>query len=303
MGGGSWSGDAFSSTTSTRASTPRTSTFKARGIDPSMDPKNMVIRESRDSAEHPNSNAVVVMFDVTGSMGGIPHFFATEGLGVLMNELLTKLPIPDPQLLVGAIGDAYSDTAPLQVGQFESDNRIDEWLTKTWLEGGGGGGNHESYGLAYYFAAKYTSIDCFEKRGNKGFLFVIGDEGVYDKLTRDELSRIFGAPVQEDIPLSLVIEEAKRAWNVFHIVVKSGSYDPETNIDTYRKYLGQNALRLDDYKALAELIITTIGVTHGMSIADATKGFKTAVTDLVLRSGVTHLPAVNATNSGEIARI
>src|SRR5690606_5631209 len=76
-----------------------------------------------------------------------------------------------------AIGDHETDSAPLQVGQFESgDAELDLWLTRTWLEGKGGANSGESYLLAWYFASKFTKLDSLDKRGQKGFLFTIGDE-------------------------------------------------------------------------------------------------------------------------------
>jgi hypothetical protein len=39
-----------------------------------------------------------------------------------------------------------------------------------------GGGNGESYGLAHYFAANHTQNRPLGKRGQKRFLFTIGDE-------------------------------------------------------------------------------------------------------------------------------
>ena len=85
--------------------------------------------------------------------------------------------IPDPTLLFLAIGDHECDKSPLQVGQFESgDPELDLWLTRTWLEKGGGGNAGESYLLAHYFAAYHTDIDAYNKRGKRGFLFTVGDE-------------------------------------------------------------------------------------------------------------------------------
>jgi hypothetical protein len=78
--------------------------------------------------------------------------------------------------MFGAIGDATCDRAPLQVGQFESDNRMDDDLSRILLEGGGGGQKTESYELAMYFMARHTAADCYEKRGKRGYLFIIGDE-------------------------------------------------------------------------------------------------------------------------------
>ena len=106
-----------------------------------------------------------------------------------MGLLLRKGYLAHPQILIGGIGDATCDRAPLQVGQFESGIEIDEDLAKLWLEGGGGGQQTESYELAMYFMARHTSIDCLEKRGQRGYLFLIGDEMPYPKVKRKEVAR------------------------------------------------------------------------------------------------------------------
>ena len=60
----------------------------------------------------------------------------------------------------------------MAVGQFESTAELmDQWLTWTWLEGGGGAGDRESYELALYFAARHLDLDCHRKRGQRGYLF------------------------------------------------------------------------------------------------------------------------------------
>src|SRR5207247_2068681 len=103
-----------------------------------------VMRESRDSTNHPESNAVIVLFDVTGSMGEVPRTIQRK-LPSLMGLLLRKSYLTDPAILVGAIGDAYSDRVPLQIGQFESGIEIEDCLTNIFLEAGGGGQIHETY--------------------------------------------------------------------------------------------------------------------------------------------------------------
>jgi hypothetical protein len=113
------------------------------------DPHGLKVRESRDNADHPNSLGIVFALDVTGSMGDIPQTLARRELPNFM-KLLTDCGVPDPQLMFMAIGDATSDGAPLQVGQFESTaNLMDQWLTWSYLEGGGGGSGEESYELAF----------------------------------------------------------------------------------------------------------------------------------------------------------
>ena len=302
MGGGHWSDDAFRTVSSARAHTAPKDVFRATTMHDDINPgkMKMEMRESRDSADHPYSHAIIVGFDVTGSMGKIPHFFAKEALGVLMQHLLDKKPVPDPQLLVAAVGDATCDRYPLQVGQFESDNRVDQWLTKIVLEGGGGGQDRESYGLVHHFAGMHTSIDCFEKRGQRGFLFTVGDEKPCEHMAAAEMGRVFGYPEPQDVALTRAIRSAERLYDVIHVIVKSHSYTPAQNIDDWRRHLGQNVLVLEDYLALAELIIATIGLRAGMTADAAMKGFGAASTALVSTSGVLSLQP-RATTGGDIA--
>src|SRR4051794_34691824 len=54
-----------------------------------MNPKGVKLRESRDSEAHPESHAVGVLFDVTGSMQSVPRVLQ-ENLPRLMGLLIRK---------------------------------------------------------------------------------------------------------------------------------------------------------------------------------------------------------------------
>ncbi|GGT35359.1 hypothetical protein ACFFV7_39295 [Nonomuraea spiralis] len=263
MGSGIWSTNVYDSAARYRAATGA-SAFAyndggARRVHPDLDPFG-VTRESRDSAEHPDSLAVAVLFDVTGSMRSVPRALQTR-LPDLLGLLLRKGYATDPQIMFGAIGDATCDRAPLQVGQFESDNRMDDQLGLILLEGGGGGQKRESYELALYFMARHTSIDCHEKRGRRGYLFVIGDEMPYPRVSRSQVKDLVGDRLAAPIGVADIMAELTRKYDVYFILPQGASYagDPEV-LDSWRDLLGQNVLELDDLDAVCETIALTVGL-------------------------------------------
>jgi hypothetical protein len=181
--------------------------------------------------------------------------------------------LADPQLLFGAIGDATCDRAPLQVGQFESDNRMDDDLMRLFLEGGGGGQKTESYELALYFFARRTAIDCWEKRGERGYLFIIGDEMPYGAVKPDEVRRIIGDNLRQPIPTSAIVAEAASRYHVFYLLPRAASHggDPEV-LGAWRSLLGQRVLELDDVEDVGEAIALAIGMTEGVVTLDVGLG-------------------------------
>jgi len=172
----------------------------AAGVHESLDPSKpnragKLIRESFDSDLHPTANSIAVLFDVTGSMAEVPRLFV-EALGTLMQTLTREGFVSDPQVLFGAIGDATTDRAPLQVGQYEAGNEMDAALTKILLERGGGPGYHESYELGMYYMARHTDLNSLTKREKKGYLFITGDELPYNEVKRHEVKQVIGEPGQ-----------------------------------------------------------------------------------------------------------
>lgn len=299
MGGGSWTTGDYSARLSAKRAAGYATPFshtediskgrKAAGVSDKLDPKikagdksphaGQVMRECMISDEHPNPTPIAVLFDVTGSMGGIPRVLQQK-LPELQGLLQRKGYVEDPQILFGGIGDAFYDRAPLQVGQFESDNRADEQLEELYLEGGGGGGNHESYELALYFLARHTYQEPFEKEGKKGYAFIIGDERVYKTLNKGHVNTIIGDSLEETLTTRQVIAELQEKYHVFFLFAKQGSYmegdtvDPDhpdkagwgtknDEVEFWKPLLGQNALILDDANAVCETIALTLGVMEG----------------------------------------
>jgi len=281
MGYSNWSNDAYANLSSSYASKSTNDIFtsnKTRKADDSFTPDKITFRESRDSVEHPNSVAVAVFLDVTGSMGEIPEKMVRENLGTLMNTLI-KHEVNDAHVLFGAIGDHYSDRFPLQIGQFETGTiELDQSLTKLYLEGGGGGTQQESYLLAWLFAARHTSIDCFEKRNQKGILFTIGDEKSHSKIEADKLKSLMGYTQADTLTDEELLNEVKRMYHVFHIHINEASYKNNPNILNYWKnLLGERLIILDDHNRVAEIIASTVAVIHGADLNNIISGFNPSV--------------------------
>jgi hypothetical protein len=279
MGSGRWSTDVYDAAASYRAATGASafahSDSGARTVHPDLDPHGVRLRESRDSAEHPRSLAIAVLFDVTGSMRDVPRVLQAK-LPQLLGLLVRKGYADDPQIMFGAIGDATCDRAPLQVGQFESDNRMDDDLSRILLEGGGGGQKTESYELAMYFMARHTAADCFDKRGKRGYLFIIGDEMAYQRVKRAEVSEVTGDGLQADLPLSRILGELTRKWDTYYILPEGASYVGDAEVlHFWRGLLGQNVIELADLGAVSETIALTVGlgedtISLGDGLADLT---------------------------------
>ena len=228
-----------------------------------MNPFN-VKRESRDSEAHPESTAVAVIFDVTGSMGHIPVILQKK-LPEFHGLLTTRKYLKDPQVLFGAVGDSTCDGGSLQIGQFESGVEMDDDLGRMWLEGGGGSGMEESYQNAIYFMAQHTSCDCTEKRKKKGYLFLIGDEKPYSRVSKKEVEKIMGDTLQADIPLKEVVAMASEKFHIFFLIPSGASHGRDADVeDTWVRTLGRDhVVKIDDPDAVCETIGLLIGLTEG----------------------------------------
>ena len=298
MGSGRWMATTYHDTAAARAAAGKDAfdysndalRTGALRVHQTLDPSGLRLRESRDSAEHPDSNAIIIGLDVTGSMGSVVRGIH-EDLPRLHELLLGHNYLPHPQILFAAVGDATCDHVPLQVGQFESDNRMDQNLENMILEGGGGGQKTESYELLLYVAARHTAIDSWEKRRRKGYLFLIGDEMAYPAVKRKQVERLIGTGPQSNIPIAKVIEEAKQKYHTYFIIPGGASNGADEEVMAFwNKHLGQErVLRLDDPGDTSECIARTIGMNEGaINMEDVTllqrRGFVGRTVDRVTRA-------------------
>ena len=291
MGSGRWDDNSratYRSYAATAAATTNVrEVYRSNSMKKSLDPKGITVRESCDSEENPNSNAIIIGLDVTGSMGMIAHSIAKEGLGTLIEGILDEKPVEDPHIMFMAIGDEISDSAPLQVSQFEPDIRIVQQLSEIYVEQGGGGNDVEGYHLPWYFATNHTKLDCFDKRGRKGYLFTVGDELPPKQLSRSDVNRLFSSSVQNDISSSELLKEVQDRYHVFHLIVEQGSF-ARNRLDKvkgqWRELLGSRAILLSDYTHLPQVIIAAMKVSEGADPEEVVNSYQ----DLAVRKSIQH---------------
>ena len=222
---------------------------------------------------------------------------AKKGLETVCDEFLKRKPVPNPHFMFNAIGDVRFDGTPFQVSQFEADDRMIQQLVKIYIEGGGGDNDSESYDLAWYFAGTHTSIDCWEKRKRKGYLFTIGDESTPHGLKREHIKKVLGEDIESDLTAQQCLSLAEKMYHVYHIIIAEGHYPRRRGVDNVKaawtQLMGQRAIVLSDYTKLAELVISVIQMNEGAekdAVVDSWDGttamvIKDAVKDIALESG------------------
>lgn len=229
--------------------------YKATEMDPQLNPYG-VMRECRDSDEHPNTIPVILALDVTGSMGKAAEAIQKQ-LGNIMSSIYEK--IEDVEFMIMGIGDLSYDRSPIQASQFESDIRIAEQLDKVFLEFGGGGNRWESYTAAWYFGVHHVELDCW-KRNQKGIIITIGDEPLNPYLPANTLNRVLGCGLQRDVETPELYREALQKYNIFHIGVEESTtfkYYEKDILNTFGRLLKQNYIK-STVKDLGDTITSII---------------------------------------------
>ncbi len=265
--------------------------FTSRGLLPEYDPARIDMRESRDGPDNARSTPIVLASDVTGSLGEVARILMQDKLGVLVSEILAREPVSDPHIMAMAVGDATCDQAPLQATQFEADIRLAEQMRRLYVEGGGGGNGGESYALPWLFCGAKTATDAFEKRGKRGYLFSFGDEPILPYVTRAQAAEFLGIRLERDVSAAECLGFAQRRYDVFHVILREGFSQSEQGfgvaLRSWRPLLGERLLILDDYRNLAELVVSAIQVAEGVDPEAAASSWASPSASASVRAALT----------------
>eukprot|EP00825_Cyclidium_porcatum_P045184 TRINITY_DN67_c0_g4_i1.p1 TRINITY_DN67_c0_g4~~TRINITY_DN67_c0_g4_i1.p1 ORF type:complete len:405 (-),score=83.82 TRINITY_DN67_c0_g4_i1:155-1369(-) len=182
--------------------------------------------------------------------------------------------LEDPAISFCAIGDAKMDDVPLQVTNFGQGKQIDELLSKMYLEGGGGGNQHESYELAAWFY-----LHCAElKNPNNPFFFVTGDEYFFPDLLGAHIKQ-YTDHDGENMKSQLIWQDLLKKFNVFHL---HKPYDDhkldEQIIQQWKNSIGkERVLLMKTPKACVDVMLGAIAITSGI------RTLETYIQDMVQR--------------------
>lgn len=227
--------------------------FTARELDPMLDPRD-AFRECCDSEEHPNTVPVILALDVTGSMGQAAVEVAKQ-LNVIMTKLYEK--VTDVEFMIMGIGDFAYDRSPLQVSQFESDIRIAEQLDKIFFEFGGGGNSYESYTAAWYFGVNHVRLDAW-KRGKKGLIITMGDEGINPYLPANALTNYIGRPVNQDVNTEALYNQTLEKYDVYHLFVNHRFGVNNSYIKTWENFMDKEHFKVVKMDRISDTIVDIV---------------------------------------------
>ena len=91
----------------------------------------------------------------------------------------------------------------------------------------------------------------------------------YDLVRREEVRRIIGDILQQDITTPKIFAELGQRYESYFILPRDASYGGDKEVLWFwRRLLGQNVIELDDPEAICETIALKIGINEGTTDLD-----------------------------------
>jgi hypothetical protein len=208
---------------------------------------------------------VVYAFDVTGSMGNLPRIIYDK-MPLIAGQIAECGYLEDAEISLAAVGDILSDKAPIQVADFSIIRKLDDWLERVWLEGGGGGQARESYEYTAYFYARRCDLSA----AKTPFFVITGDEGFRETLYANDLARHFGGS-HENVETDVLLAELKQkfAGNVFLIRRKYSGSENDAIQAQWERALGADCVvPLGSDQAIADVTLGLFALMTGSRTLD-----------------------------------
>lgn len=257
--GGDYSADVNyvrkSSTKGGYSSTSRDELMKKSGPDKSILPTNFPGIEI-----YKDQDIVIVIIDGTGSMGE-DAFIIRDKIVLLEGQLRIQGYLRNPLVMVCIVGDANSDTYPIQITKPERGDALIAEIEKTYPERGGGGQGMESYELMAYYFVEHMKLDDTMARP---YLIFLGDEGIYPEVYASHVREFIGDGIKDDLDSGEVFKKLCQKFNVFRLHRKYDGYssgDDDRIFNQWQKMIGNERVqRLDVPKAVVDIILGIIAI-------------------------------------------
>lgn len=291
MGGKSYDRDVYSSSSSSAWSSGYSSYSNSSY---SSDVANRKLSSSSLSSDmlpnHKNlvsksKNPIIVVLDVTGSNIEFAKILYDK-LPMLYGQIEQQGYLPDFDISICAVGDAYTDDYPMQIGDFAKGIELDAQIEKIVLESGGGGQRMESYELmAYYLLQKAT----FEK-GSEPIIFFIGDEAPYPKVNKKQAEK-FGIPCEKELdPFAALREKMKdNVYMLLNPYCRRSFYELITS-EWEKRLAPEHVIKMLEEKSVVDLMLGIIAMTAN------TRSLENYTVDMLNR-GQTQARIANVTQS------
>lgn len=245
-------GSSYNSGSSSGASSYASSKLGSTALDYSMKPNGKILKST---SKHP----IIVMLDVTGSNIEFAKI-VYDKMPMFYGQIEQQGYLDDFEIAFCAVGDAYSDDYPLQIGSFAKGIELDSWLEKIVLEGYGGGQGMESYELAAYYLLKNAKF----APGSEPIIFFIGDEAPYPKVNKSQ-AKEFEIECEEECAVPFELLRKKVKDNVFMLLNRYNGYEFCDSITkTWEKLLApKHVVKIGEEKAIVDLILGIISMHSG----------------------------------------
>jgi len=263
MGGFSYDRDVYSSSSSSNWGTSSYSEERLNRttLDQTMKANGKILQSK-------TKNPIIIFLDVTGSNIDFARL-VYDKMPMFYGQIEQKGYLKDFDISFCAVGDAYTDSYPLQIGNFAKGIELDSWLEKVVLEGHGGGQRKESYELAAYYLYKNTK---FEK-GAEPIIFFIGDEMPYKEVNQAQAERfdIEYSKKEASKPFELLREKVNN--NVFMLLNKYCGDNFKEDITECWKWLlaPEHVIKIGEEKAVVDLMLGIISMVSSTRTLDTYK--------------------------------
>lgn len=211
-------------------------------------------------------NVLVVVTDVTGSMGDNPAEIFRR-LPLMFEEACTLLGSRDLEILFIAHGDARTDQHAVQVTRFGAGPELDPMLASFSLDCGGGGQGSETPELVAYYLLRQVDTSSAQNV----YVWFVTDEAGCETLQPHLVGQWLELDLEPEYTQAATVFAAlRRKMQVFVVLFDTGAYinqpDKHNKIRPYweRMLCGvESVVPLSDARRIVDVMLGTIAVMTG----------------------------------------